>query len=201
MNMPVYDSKSYWEQRRLVRDEAERRLQRITGALARAAVPYALVGGQAVAIWMRTKASTAQHTNGRLDLLLRRKDLQRVQAAAATEQFQYFPHLEIVGAGTLLDATHPNPRNAVTLLWAGEKVRPHHVLPAPQIEERLPLEPDKQVVSLAGLVRMKLNAFRDQDRLHLRDMIDIGLVGREQMAGLPAELAGRFDALLTEMGR
>ena len=57
------------------------------------------------------------------------------------------------------------------------------------------------MVSLPGLVRMKLLAGRDQDRLHLRDMIDVGLIGRELLAGLTPELAKRLEVLLAEAGR
>ena len=42
---------------------------------------------------------------------------------------------------------------------------------------------------------------RDQDRVHLRDMIDVGLVGRELLSGLPPELVARLETLLTELGR
>jgi len=55
--------------------------------------------------------------------------------------------------------------------------------------------------ALAGLVRMKLMSNRDQDRVHLRDLIDVGLVGRELLPPLPPELASRLDALLSEAGR
>lgn len=48
---------------------------------------------------------------------------------------------------------------------------------------------------------MKLMANRDHDRAHLRDMIDVGLIDRSQLAGLPADLANRLEALLTEQGR
>ncbi len=44
-------------------------------------------------------------------------------------------------------------------------------------------------------------ANRDHDRVHLRDMIDVGLVGRDLLAGMPTELAERLNALLTESGR
>ena len=56
-------------------------------------------------------------------------------------------------------------------------------------------------VSLAGLVLMKLMPNRDLDRVHLRDMIDVDLVGRDLLEELPPELAARLDALLTESGR
>jgi hypothetical protein len=44
-------------------------------------------------------------------------------------------------------------------------------------------------------------ANRDQDRVHLRDMIDVGLVDRTFLEGLPSELAGRLAALLSDAGR
>lgn len=57
------------------------------------------------------------------------------------------------------------------------------------------------MVSLAGLVRMKLLANRDQDRVHLRDMMDVGLFGREMLDGLTPGLAERLGGLLDEAGR
>ena len=58
-----------------------------------------------------------------------------------------------------------------------------------------------QVVSLPGLVRMKLMSNRDQDRVYLRDLIDVDLVERDLVSSLPPELASRLDALLSESGR
>jgi hypothetical protein len=179
-------------------DEVTDRLQRIIRALEEAAVPYALVGGQAVALWVATRDPAAVRTTKDVDILLHRDDLARARAAALSVGMEYF---EAVGVGMFLERDDPNPRRAVHLVWAGEKVRPEYSFPAPSVDERQALEPGKQVVSLAALVRMKLLANRDQDRVHLRDMIDVGLVGRDLLAGLPPDLAGRLDALLTESGR
>jgi len=33
-----------------------------------------------------------------------------------------------------------------------------------------------RVLSLEALVRMKLTSYRDKDRMHLRDMLDVGLI-------------------------
>jgi hypothetical protein len=110
-------------------------------------------------------------------------------------------YFEVLGVGMFLDQHDPNPRHAVRLVWAGERVRPEYDVPAPTIDQRETLSPGMQVVSLPGLVRMKLTSARDQDRLHLRDLIDVGLVGRELMADLPPEPAARLDVLLTESGR
>ena len=133
-----------------------------------------------------------------MDILLRREDLPKARAATAPVALDYF---EVVGVGMFLERSDPNPRKAVHVLWSGEKVRPEYPLPSPTVDERELLEAGKPVVALAGLVRMKLMSNRDQDRVHLRDLIDVGLVGRELLPPLPAELASRLDALLSEAGR
>jgi hypothetical protein len=179
-------------------DEVTDRLGRIARALEEAGVQYALVGGQAVALWVATKDPAAVRTTKDVDILLRREDLPKARAAAAGVGLDYF---EVMGVGMFLERSDPNPRKAVHLLWAGEKVRPEYPVASPPVEEREMLEPGKPVVSLAGLVRMKLMSNRDQDRVHLRDLIDVNLVSRQLMQTMPPELADRLDVLLTEAGR
>lgn len=130
--------------------------------------------------------------------MLRRADLRRVMAVAADFGLEY---LEVITASMFLDRSHPDLRNAMLVVWASEKMKADDPLPTPAIDERQVLEPSKSVVTLAGLVRMKLTANRDKDRVHLRDMIDVGLIDRAMLQGLPAELAQRLDALLTDAGR
>jgi hypothetical protein len=43
---------------------------------------------------------------------------------------------------------------------------------------------------------MKLTAFRDQDRMHLRDLLEVRLIDREWMAKLPPSLAERLPQIL-----
>ncbi len=187
-----------WKQYAMALDEVSERLERICGALDAAGVEYALVGGQAVALWVATRDPAAVRTTKDVDLLIRREDLPRARGAALAAGMEYF---EVMGVGMFLDRAAPNPRHAVHLVWAGEKVRPGHELPAPGVDQRETLAPGLHVVSLAGLVRMKLLADRDQDRVHLRDMIDVGLVGRDLAAGLPPPLQERLAAMLAEAGR
>jgi len=189
---------SVWEKHVMAVDDVTDRLERIAGALEEASVPYALVGGQAVAMWVATKDPAAVRTTKDVDILLRREDLPPARAAALSIGMDYF---EVMGVGMFLEQDNPNPRRAVHLVWAGEKVRPNYPLPSPTIDERQMLEPGKQVVSLSGLVLMKLISYRDQDRVHLRDLIDVNLIGRDLLKNLPSELADRLDALLTESGR
>jgi hypothetical protein len=179
-------------------DELERRLDRITRALAEAGVPFALVGGQAVAIWVASRDPAAVRTTKDVDIMIPRSALPSARAAAASVHMDYF---EVAGVGMFLEHDNPSPRSAVHLLWAGEKVRAEYPLPTPEIEEREELVPGRPVVSLAGLVRMKLMANRDHDRAHLRDMIDVDLIDRTMLEGLPEALADRLTLLLNEMGR
>ena len=179
-------------------DDVAGRLRRICRALDAASVPFALVGGQAVALWVATRDPAAVRTTKDVDLLLRRGDLPRAKAAALSAGMDYF---EVMGVGMFLDREDPSPRHAVHLVWAGEKVRPEYDLPSPTIQEREELSAGLSVVSLAGLVRMKLLANRDQDRVHLRDMIEVGLIDRNVFDALPTELAQRLEPLLIEAGR
>jgi hypothetical protein len=187
-----------WERYVMAVDEVSERLHRIAGALETAGVPFALVGGQAVALWVATKDPAAVRTTKGVDILLRRSDLPAARAAAASIEMDYF---EVMGVGMFLERSDPNPKNAVRLLWSGEKVRPEYPLPSPTVDESELLEPGKRVVSLPGLVRMKLLSNRDQDRVHLRDLIDVGLVDRNVVKSLPPELGILLDTLLREVGR
>lgn len=179
-------------------DDVTRRLERISKAFTDNVIPFALVGGQAVALWVATKDPSAVRTTKDVDILLSRNDLARARAAALSVDMDYF---ETMGIGMFLERTNPNPRHGVHLLWAGEKVRPEDAIQAPAVGNSVELETGKPVVALAGLVAMKLVANRDQDRVHLRDLIGVNLVGRDQLHGLPAELAKRLEALLVEEGR
>jgi hypothetical protein len=197
---PVIESPSLgpWEKYRMALDDVTARLERITRALEQAQVPYALVGGQAVAIWVATRDPAAVRTTKDVDVLLQRQDLPKARAAALAVGMDYF---EVLGVGMFLEKADANPRHAVHLVWAGEKVRPEYPLPSPTVDQNEVLEPGKHVVSLQGLVLMKLMSNRDQDRVHLRDLIDVGLVSRDLLSDLPSELTVRLEALLTEAGR
>src|ERR1700726_3625824 len=165
-----------WEKYVMALDEVTARLQRITQALEGLSVPFALVGGQAVALWVASKDPAAVRTTKDVDILVRRDDLPAVRKAALSVALDYF---EVLGVGMFLERTDPNPRRAVHLLWAGEKVTADCAWPSPAVEDRQVLEPGQTVVSLSGLIRMKLPANRDQDRVHLRDMIEVGLINRD----------------------
>jgi hypothetical protein len=184
-----------WSRHIMALDEVTERLERICRALNEAGVPYALVGGQAVAIWVASRDPAAVRTTKDVDLLLCRGDLTRASEAAATVELDF---VETGGAGMFMERHHPSVRDAVHVIWAGEKVRPSYLLPAPAIEDRVELVEGRPVVTLDALVRMKLQAHRKHDQVHILDMIGVGLIGQDALTGLPPLLAERLQALFDE---
>jgi hypothetical protein len=81
------------------------------------------------------------------------------------------------------------------VVFAAEKVHPDSLLPAPEVAESKAAGTFR-LVTLEGLVRMKLTAFRDKDRTHLRDLLEVGLLDASWVSRVPAQLAARLQTLL-----
>ncbi|MBE3123278.1 MAG: hypothetical protein IMZ65_00565 [Planctomycetes bacterium] len=101
----------------------------------------------------------------------------------------------MAGLDAFLDGPDAKPREAVHIVFANEKVRPREPLPNPDVTESEQAELFC-VLSLEALVRIKLTAFRDKDRTHLRDLIEVGLLGASWLPKLPDILADRLRQLL-----
>jgi hypothetical protein len=56
------------------------------------------------------------------------------------------------------------------------------------------------VLNLEALVRMKLTSFRLKDRVHVLDMIGVGLIDASWVTRFPPELAGRLQELIDNPG-
>jgi hypothetical protein len=168
------------------------RLLRATAALEQAGVPYAVADGHAVAAWVaRVDASATRNTRD-VDILIRRADLEAVKGALEAAGFLY---RHSAGMDLFLDGPEAKARDAVHIVFAGEKVRPHEALPNPDVSESEPADRFR-ILSLPALVRVKLTAFRDKDRTHLRDMLEVGLVDAAWGERLPPELAARLQTLV-----
>lgn len=181
-----------WERALMAAEKVKERLRRATKALSLAGVPYAVVGGNAVAEWVARKDEGAVRNTRDVDVLIRRPDLPATQAALATAGFVYHQLLDV---DMFLDGPQGRPSEAVHLLYAGEKVRPDHVTPNPEVADSEPAA-DFRVVTLAALVVMKLNFNRLKDKVHLLDLIGVGQLDQTWPARLPAELAPRLQQLL-----
>jgi hypothetical protein len=181
-----------WERMIAAVEKVRDRLRRAAAALESAGVPYAVVGGNAVAAWVSRVDESAVRNTQDVDILLRRADLERAKAALGRTGFVYRRSAEM---DTFLDGPKARPRDALHVVFAAEKVRPEHSEPAPDVAESE--SPGAfRVLCLEALVRMKLTSFRSKDRMHLHDLIDVGLVDQTWRDRLSPELGARLQELL-----
>jgi hypothetical protein len=181
-----------WERMIRAVEKVRERLLRASAALEKAGIPYAVVGGNAVASWVSAIDEAAVRNTQDVDLLLRRSDLEAATAALAQVGFI---RRHVAGIDLFLDGPKAKARDAVHVVFAGEKVRPEYALPAPDVSE-VQQAPFFRVLNLEALVRMKVTSFRDKDRTHLRDLLEVGLIDASWCQRFPPELAARLQELV-----
>ena len=170
------------------------RLKRAVAALDAAGIPHAVVGGHAVAAWVARIDPAAVRTTVDVDLLINRIDLPRATAALEAVGFV---HSVAMGINIFVDGPSGNAREAVHILFAGEPVKPTDLFSAPDLAATDSLD-GYRIVDLDQLVVMKLTAFRLKDRVHLLDMIEVGLINAATVDRLPAELRPRLEQLFAD---
>lgn len=173
-------------------EKVRRRLLKAAAVLGAAGVPYAVAGGNAVALWVSRADEAAVRNTQDVDILIRRADFDAAKAALESADFVY---RHVAGIDMFLDGPAAKPRDAVHIVFASEKVRPHEPFANPDVDESENAALFR-VLSLEALARIKLTAFRDKDRTHLRDLIDVGLLNADWLTTLPPILADRLRQLL-----
>src|SRR5437879_10206581 len=98
-------------------EKVRERLRRATAALDAAGIPYAVIGGNAVAAWVSKVDPGAARNTVDVDLMLNRSDLDSATEALATAGFVYHDSL---GVSMFLDGPNGRPRDAVHILFARE---------------------------------------------------------------------------------
>ena len=101
-------------------EKVRERLERACGALAAAGVPYAVIGGNAVAAWVATRDEGAVRNTQDVDILLHPEDADRATEALAAAGFQ---REKVMDVTIFLDGPDGKPSQAVHVIWAGQKVR------------------------------------------------------------------------------
>ena len=192
--MPVELKEFSWKRMIEAVEAVRERACRATAALAGAGIPYAMAGGNAVAAWVARVDRAAVRNTQNVDILVRRSDFPAIQVALEAVGF-HFHHLW--GVDCFIDGPNGSPRDAVHLLYAGEKVRENSLTPSADVTESVPAV-DYQILSLEALVRMKLNAYRRKDQVHLLDLIELGLVDATWLPRLLPEHADRLQQLLDD---
>jgi hypothetical protein len=183
-----------WERMLGAVEKVRERLSRAVAALEAAGVPHAVVGGHAVANWVARVDAEAIRNTRDVDLMIRRADFDAARAALEAAGFVYANLLDV---DMFLDGPEGKPSGSVHLLYAGEKVRPEHHTPAPDLTES-ESSPSFRVVALEALVRMKLESNRRKDQTHVIDLIHVGLVDHSWADRFPPVLADRLRELLND---
>lgn len=170
-------------------DRVEKRLRRVTAALDAAGVPYAVIGGNAVASWVAQADPSATRATKDVDLLVNRGDLERLRQVMEGLGFEQH---DLRRRMLFVDPEEPSRRSGVHIVWADELGRPSYLCPAPSVTEAVRHPEGFLVLDLPALVRMKLTSFRDIDRVHVADLLSVGLIDESVRASLSAELRERL---------
>ncbi len=176
----------------LAMERVELRLRRVTAALDDAGIRYAVVGGNAVAAWVAQVDPGATRTTKDVDLLVARTDLDRITQVLTGIGLK---REDLRSLTLFVDPDEPSRKSGVHLVWAGEKVRPSYEQPAPRVEESVRAPDGFLVLELAALVRMKLTSLRDIDRVHIADLVRVGLIDDAVRAAVPPPLRSRLDEI------
>jgi hypothetical protein len=147
-------------------------------------------GGKTVQIWVAQIDEAAARNTRDVDILLRRQDLPLARAALEQAGFTYRHAASVT---MFLDGENATARDALYIVFADEKVRPDYVEPSPSVDESTQVK-DFRALNLDALVRMKLTSYRDKDRTHLRDMLEVGLIDASWLPRFQTELRQRFAA-------
>lgn len=105
-------------------EKVRRRLLRAAGALRAAGVPYAVVGGNAVAARVSRVDETAVRNTRGVDILVRRADFEKIRSALENAGFVYRQVSALGRSGRMdlfLDNAEAKARDAIHIVWAGEK--------------------------------------------------------------------------------
>ena len=183
-----------WQRVERAEQKVQERLKRTAGTLEQACVPHAIIGESAVCAWVAQAEEAAVRTTRDADILLQRSDW---PAAVAAMEGAGFVYRHVKGIDMFLDGPDCKARDAVHVLFAGEKVRADDPVPNPDVSEADEIQ-HHRTLRLDALVVMKLTAFRDKDRMHLRDLIDVELVDESWLERLPPELATRLKELIKD---
>lgn len=173
-------------------DRVERLLRTVTAALDAAGVGYAVVGGNAVAAWVARADPSATRSTKDVGLLVSRASLAKIDATMASLGLQ---RVDLRRTVLYIDPQELSKRAGVHLVWADELIRPSYTCPSPTVDESVRDPQGFRVLDLPALVRMKLTSFRDIDRVHVADLLDVGLIDARVRTALPSDLQARLTQI------
>jgi hypothetical protein len=167
-------------------ERVRQRLLRASAALESAGIPYAVVDDHAVAAWVATVDPSAVRNSPDVHILLRRANL---EAASLAMEAAGFIHRHDEAINTFFDGPDATSREQVSILLADA------FTPAPDVTDAIRLD-QFRVLRLEPLVKMNLISFRHKDNMHVRDMLEVGLIDQSWVSRFPPDLASRLQQLI-----
>ena len=173
-------------------DRVELRLRKTISILEASGIPFAIVGGNAVRIWVAQVDPGAVRATNDVDVLIRPEDLENVKRVMAENGYHY---RKAAGLDMFLEGEADSVRYAIHVVLANRMVKQNDFEPNPDVE---PTEYGDGIrtLPLERLVRMKLNSFRLKDQVHLLDMIHVGLLDESWITKFPKTLSDRLRLLV-----
>jgi hypothetical protein len=141
-----------------------------------------------------TRGQEAVRNTRDVDFLIRRTDLPKVIESLQTVGFV---HQYVNAIGLFLDGPDGSVRSAIHVVFASEKVKGDDLAPTPDVAESEP-GPEFPVPTLEALVQMKLTYFRQKDKVHLLDLLDVGLIDEHWADRLGPAFAARLAEVAKE---
>ena len=182
-----------WDRMERAVEKVNERLRKTVRILEDAKVPYAVIGGHAVRAWVAQVDEAALRTTRDVDILVRPSDFPALMQAMLAAGFH---HRNTSGLDMFLEQPDASARDAVHVVMVGNIERKGDE-PNPDIEPWVTAN-DFQTVALETLVRMKLNANRRKDQVHLLDMISLGIIDHSWIEKYPENLSRRLQELLDD---
>jgi hypothetical protein len=189
-----YAGEALWDRMERAVEKVNERLRKAVTILEASGIPYAVVGGHAVRAWVAQVDEAAVRTTRDVDILIDEKDLPALKSFMANGGFHFH---ETLGVPMFVEGPDASAKDAVHVVFTGEMIRLNDFEANPDLSS-VTRAGQLQTLSLEALVRMKLNSFRDKDRVHVRDMISVGLIDDSWPSRLPEPLRERLQALLDD---
>ena len=182
----------FWARMERAVEKVNERLRKTVRILEHAKVPYAVIGGHAVRAWVAQVDESRSENNARCR---HSRATERSPNLIAAMTAAGFYHRNTPGLDMFVEHPDASARDAVHVLLIGNIERGGE--PNPDIEPAARAS-DFETVHLETLVRMKLNAFRRKDQVHLLDLISLGMIDATWLDKYPEHLRLRLEELLND---
>ena len=126
-----YTGDALWARIERAVERVTQRLRTTVTILEEAQVPYAVVGGNAVRVWVAQVDEAAVRTTKDVDILIRPEDLPRMIEAMENSGFI---HRQTSGIDMFVEQADDSARDAVHVVLSGQMVRPDDFESNPDIE-------------------------------------------------------------------